>query len=76
MSNYEKHFNVFYAECMLRIRKKMLDLDIGQRELSEMTGLSQPAISRMFNMEAIPRLDTLLKVLYALGIEMKIVSKE
>lgn len=76
MSNYERHFNEFYAECMLQIKKKMLDLGIGQKELSEMTGLKQPAISRMFNMDTIPRIDTLLKVLYALGIEMKIVSKE
>ncbi|UPO90880.1 helix-turn-helix transcriptional regulator [Niallia sp. Man26] len=54
----------------------MLDIDIGQREIAEMTGLTQPAISRMFNMDTIPRIDTLLKVLYALGIEMKIGSKE
>ncbi|WP_282581461.1 helix-turn-helix transcriptional regulator [Niallia sp. Man26] len=61
---------------MLQIKKKMLDIDIGQREIAEMTGLTQPAISRMFNMDTIPRIDTLLKVLYALGIEMKIGSKE
>jgi len=67
---------MFYADCMLRIKKKMLDLRIGQKELAEMTGLTQPAISRMFNMDTIPRIDTLLKVLYALGIEMKIENKE
>ncbi|MEM5009292.1 helix-turn-helix transcriptional regulator [Niallia taxi] len=76
MNEYEKYFNSFYTECMLQIKKKMLDLEIGQRELAEMTGLKQPAISRMFNMDAIPRLDTLMKVLFAVGIELKIDSKD
>ncbi len=54
----------------------MIELDLGQRELAEMTGLKQPAISRMLNMDAVPRIDTMMKVMYALGIELKIEDKE
>ncbi|EJL1642849.1 helix-turn-helix transcriptional regulator, partial [Shigella flexneri] len=49
------------ADSVIQIKKKMIELDLGQRELAEMTGLKQPAISRMLNMDAVPRIDTMMK---------------
>lgn len=44
-----------------------LDKGISQRQLGKMSGVSQPIIARMENGKAVPNLNTLLKVLAALG---------
>lgn len=76
LSKFDQYFLSFYADCVIQIKKKMLDLNLGQRELAEMTGLKQPAISRMLNMDAVPRVDTMMKVMFALGMELKIENRE
>lgn len=40
---------------------------ISQRKLGEMSGVKQPVIARMENGKTVPNLDTVLKVLAALG---------
>lgn len=50
----------------------MVELDVTQKEIEEITGLKQPVISRLLNMDVIPRLDTLLKVTCALGIDIEL----
>nr|WP_276537500.1 helix-turn-helix transcriptional regulator [Bacillus infantis] len=50
----------------------MTEKNITQKELADMSGIKQPAISRMMTMDAIPRLDTLMKILFALEIELKV----
>ena len=40
---------------------------ISQRKLGEMSGVKQPVIARMENGKTVPNLDTVLKVLTALG---------
>lgn len=76
MSKFDQYFLSFYADSVIQIKKKMIELNLGQRELAEMTGLKQPAISRMLNMDAVPRIDTMMKVMYAIGIELRIENKE
>ena len=41
--------------------------NLSQRELEKLSGVKQPIISRMESGETIPQLDTILRVLAALG---------
>ena len=47
-----------------------------QIQLANLSGVKQPAIARMEKGECVPNFNTLLKVLYALGKTLKIVSIE
>ena len=47
-----------------------------QRELAQAANLAQPAIARLESKSATPQLDTFLKVLGALGHEIKVVPIE
>jgi DNA-binding XRE family transcriptional regulator len=46
---------------------------ITQRELEKLSGVSQPVIARMESGAAVPKLDTMIKVLAALGKTLAIV---
>jgi DNA-binding XRE family transcriptional regulator len=46
---------------------------ISQRELAEISGVTQPAIARLESMKATPQIDTLFKVLHPLGYTIEIV---
>ena len=47
---------------------------VTQKELAEMTGLKQTAISRFETSKTIPRLDTILKLITPLGYKLQIVK--
>ena len=47
-----------------------------QNELAEKAGLTQSAIARLEKLDALPRLDTILKVVTALGLELILVDKQ
>ena len=49
---------------------------ITQAKLAEITGLKQAAISRLETSKAIPRLDTILKLLTPLGYKLAIVKSD
>ena len=49
---------------------------ISQRKLAEMSGIKQPVIARMENGTNSPQLDTVLKVLGALGKTLAIIPLE
>ena len=53
---------------------KRHDLGMTQKELATATGLTQSVIGRLESKKTIPQLDTLLRVVTALGCELKIVS--
>lgn len=46
-----------------------------QRQLAKICGVKQSAIARMESLQAIPRLDTLIKVAKSLGVSIKIESE-
>ena len=52
---------------MLELTKARHDKKISQRELESLSGVKQPIISRMESGTTSPQLDTVLKVLGALG---------
>lgn len=56
-------------EKIVKSRKKQ---NLSQRDLAKLTGLKQPAIARFETLEATPNLDTLLKIINALGLKIEI----
>lgn len=58
---------------MIVIRK---ELKISQRQLAQLTGNKQQAISRMESKEHSPTLKSFCNMMYALGYELKIVKIE
>ncbi len=49
--------------------------EITQEKLAALTGISQQAISRLEREKHIPKLDTLMRLLDGLGLELTIVAK-
>ena len=49
------------------------ELGISQRKLEELSGVKQPVIARMENNISNSQIDTIMKVLYALGKTLKVV---
>jgi len=49
---------------------------LSQRDLSELSGVKQPAIARLERMRATPQIDTLFKILHPLGYTIEIVPLE
>ena len=67
------------AESNLRVAiigeivKARTEQGISQRDLGEMSGVSQPVIARMEKGSTIPQIDTLLKILIPLGKTLAVV---
>ena len=61
------------VEQLVKARKEK---NITQRELAEVTGISQQAISRIEKEKHIPKMDTFSKVLDGLGLELAIVKTQ
>ena len=69
----------FEAECKLRgeLAEARRNNNISQKELKELTGLTQQTISRIeTNSEISPSLKILLKYVNAIGYEFKLVKKK
>ncbi|MCL1844271.1 MAG: helix-turn-helix domain-containing protein [Defluviitaleaceae bacterium] len=64
------------AGLMYELVNRRQDLGISQRKLEELSGVKQPVIARMENGTNSPQLDTVLKVLGALGKTLAIVPLE
>ena len=59
-----------------QIRKAREDKKISQREVAAISGVQQPIIARMEKGSTKPQLDTVLKVMAALGLTLKVVPIE
>ena len=67
--NFDAKFEFISAIVEARIKKK-----ITQKQLEQMTGISQPVIARLENGRTSAQLDTILKILGALGKTIKVVN--
>lgn len=76
MNEFEQYYLEFYSDCVTQIKKKMDEININQKDIEDMTGIKQSNFSRMINGDVIPRLDTLMKVLHALDLNIKVDNKE
>lgn len=69
----EIEFEVALIGKLIEAREKC---GMSQKKLADLTGLKQPAIARLENLKAIPKIDTLFKLLDPLGYTLAIVPKE
>ncbi|MBC3798514.1 helix-turn-helix domain-containing protein [Acetobacterium tundrae] len=69
----EIEFEVALISKLIEAREKS---GMSQKKLADLTGLKQPAIARLENLKAIPKIDTLFKLLDPLGFTLAIVPKE
>ena len=69
------HYIAFCAELAETMVKKMKEDGITQNELSKRTGLSQPQISRFFNLHPSPNLETVYKMASGLGLDILLMNK-
>lgn len=60
-------------KAIIEARKKS---NLSQRDLSQKTGIKQPAIARIENQNRSPKISTLLKILYPMGYTLKVVPLE
>ena len=71
----------FEEELMLRdlvstMVKQRNDLGVSQRELAEWCGMPQSSIARFETMKTVPNLRTVLRMMYYLGMIIKVDSKK
>lgn len=57
-------------EIIIQIITRRLNLNMSQRDLAKITGIKQPMIARIEKFDSIPRLDTIVKMAYALGLSI------
>lgn len=62
----------FEVELIGKVIQAREEKGLSQRDLAEISGVKQPAISRMESMKAIPQIDTLFKILAPLGYTLSI----
>ena len=66
----EIQFEKDIIKATIEARKKA---NLSQRELSEKTGIKQPAIARIESMACSPQASTLIKLLHPMGYTLKVV---
>lgn len=64
---------IIYKEVKMRnnLKKLLTDKNMTQKELSEITGITESAISRYTKENRIPRGDNLIKIARALNVQME-----
>ena len=58
------------------LASKRRELGLSQRDIADATGLKQPAVARFERMEVIPRLDTIVRYMAAVGATIEIKFKD
>lgn len=76
--NFDKEYRKVKQEYKLieQIVNERKGRNITQKELAAMTGLAQQSISRLEREKHIPNMDTLMKVLDGLGLELCLIEKK
>ena len=70
ISNSDEQVNKIISQIVAR----RIELGLSQRDLAILTGIKQPAIARLESFRAVPRLDTILKIIEPLGLELKLIK--
>lgn len=55
-------------DIIIKLITRRLELNISQRALAQKSGIKQPMIARIEKFESVPRLDTIVKMAYALNL--------
>lgn len=75
ISEHEKEEIAIAAKLVASLIEKRIALGLTQRQLAEKAGIKQAAIARLESMNAIPRIDTLVKLSKPLGLELEFVER-
>jgi len=75
LSDQDKKVNDITASLIAETIKRRNSLNLTQRDLSEMTGLKQAAIARYESLNAIPRIDTFIRIITALGLRCQLIPE-
>ncbi len=75
--SFDEEYKKIQQEYSLidRIVSERKRRNMTQKELAAMTGISQQSISRLEREKHIPKMDTLIKLLDGLGLELTVVAK-
>ncbi|MFA5585914.1 MAG: helix-turn-helix transcriptional regulator [Saccharofermentanales bacterium] len=75
--NFDREYRKIKQEYKLidRIVNERKKRNITQKELAAMTGISQQSISRLEREKHMPKIDTLMKLLDGLDLELTVVAK-
>lgn len=60
------------SNLLIEIIERRIDLKMSQRDLAQKCEIKQPMIARIERMDAIPRIDTLIKICNALDLKIEI----
>jgi transcriptional regulator with XRE-family HTH domain len=76
-SKYEEIFKIMdlKRQVITELIRARGEQKLSQKDLAEKCGLKQSAIARIEGMEINPRLDTLIKIAYVLGLQLSIMKK-
>lgn len=72
----EKEEIEIVSKLVAEVIERRLELGLSQRDLAALSGVKQPAIARFETLGTIPRLDTLIKIMKALGLKLNIIYDE
>ncbi|ATY84501.1 XRE family transcriptional regulator [Kyrpidia spormannii] len=72
----EQRLNDFLAELIGAMVLRRRQLGLTQEQLAEKAGVKQSAIARLETGNAVPRLDTLIRIADALDLRLKLVPEE
>lgn len=64
------------SNLLYTMMKKRIDSKLSQRDLAKLTGIKQPMLARIEKMTSIPRLDTFISIIDALGLDIKLVKED
>ena len=63
-------FSNMVNEVIIQLITRRIELNMSQRDLAKISGIKQPMIARIEKFDSIPRLDTIVKIAYALGLKL------
>ena len=63
------------AQLVGTLINRRIDLKMTQSQLAEMSGIKQSAIARLESLRAVPKLETIYKLLDPLGLKLELVPQ-
>lgn len=73
-ARFKKEWPRFQSYICDTIRRRRIELALTQEELAQKAGVAQPAISNIERYGRVPRLDTLYKIIRALGMNLTLID--
>lgn len=75
LDHSEKVESELTAQLVGTLINRRIDLKMTQSELAEMSGIKQSAIARLESLRAVPKLETIYKLLDPLSLKLELIPK-